>query len=126
MGKYYTPTIEEFHVGFEFYYNDNNKTFYRNFVKPDIFCRPDLLKKYIANNSYKVKYLDREDIESLGFTTEDNGECYNMNLGFTLVGLYPWNNDNEYKIVIETTTVFFGKIKNISELKRILKQVGLL
>lgn len=70
VSKYYTPTIDEFYIGFEYeryidssweelifdidYEDENwNDLFHTN------FC--------IANNTVRVKYLDKTDIESLGF-----------------------------------------------------------
>jgi hypothetical protein len=82
--------------------------------------------EHLECGNFRVKRLDREDIESFDFTTEDNGECYNRQDGFTLFGIYPWEKENEYKICIETKTVFLGVINNKSELKRILRQTGIL
>ena len=85
--KYYTPSIEEFHVGFEYEINQNNKWIKKEFnpVKKDdsitsnLFEFDDVYKrlKSITNRwdsekkkvvvSYeeiRVKHLDREDIES--------------------------------------------------------------
>jgi hypothetical protein len=74
----------------------------------------------IAEDKIKFKYLDREDIESLGFNTEDNGTCYNIKKGFDIYGLYPLE-DNLIEICKFTNTLFKGMVKNKSELKRILK-----
>lgn len=137
--KYYTPEIEEFHVGFEyeqcpFKVEDSKKdkwSVVRKFVYPDGVHNYtkihgiEALELPIKEQCVRVKYLDREDIESLGYHTEDNGECYNKSEGFTLVGLYPWEKPNEYKITIELNDVFLGIIKNKSELKRLLKQLGI-
>ena len=118
MNKYYTPKIEEFHVGFEYESLVLNK-----WRKGD----NQFPRYYLPNEArnYRVKYLDREDIESFGFFTEDNGECYNKLEGFTIFGLYPWEKPNEYKITIENNTVFLGIIKNKSELKKLLKQLDI-
>ena len=72
MEKYYTPSIEEFRVGFEYevYVPEkelwSKETFYLdashiNLVKYVNIQTENTLKKV------RVKYLDREDIESLGW-----------------------------------------------------------
>ena len=76
--KYYTPTIEEFHVGFEFESN------YVGFSS-DLKWRKILLndshdwfwttyKQDAVETEFRVKHLDKEDIESLGFINNcENG-----------------------------------------------------
>jgi hypothetical protein len=130
--KYYTPNIEEFHVGFEFEgliterghqswsLNDNltaNKL-------SDIILWLSEEKDHPRYEEVRVKYLDREDIESLGFNTEDNGTCYNMEKGFDIYGLYPLE-DNLIEICKFTNTLFKGMVKNKSELKMILKMLNI-
>ena len=60
MNKYYTPTIEEFHVEFEYFENQKKDKFY---LSDDIYK----MQKKIRSGFIKIKYLDREDIESFGF-----------------------------------------------------------
>jgi len=135
--KYYTPEIEEFHIGFEFEKYDNRPAIYKeNDFKPTNWhkhtynltsIRLSQLDTHLYNKTLRVKYLDREDIESCGFDTEDNGECYCMIDTFDLYGLYPWEWDkgikNLYKITLNRETLYRGVIKNISELKVLLKQL---
>ena len=67
--KYYTPTIEEFHSGFEYEFLMQYLNFYmwqKRVVEPDHRSFENYFN-YIENNSIRVKYLDREDIESLGW-----------------------------------------------------------
>ena len=80
--KYYTPEIEEFHVGFE----------YEEQVEPGKWawntCHPNTFEKLYDWDSMdmlkirtRVKYLDQEDIESLGFikyTNNSVGENINV------------------------------------------------
>lgn len=71
--KYYTPEIEEFHVGFECEYKStiNNNTYWTSLK---------LEKEHFSDDHYynpfrlflRVKYLDKEDIESLGFNFYKN------------------------------------------------------
>lgn len=129
MIKYYTPTLEEFHVGFEYEYLEpvNNQ----GYVKGEIFSGNDIDDTWSERRYRKlrVKYLDKEGIESFGFNTEDNGECYNKSIGWMIIGIYPWEdiNDkpNEYKISVDMNIVFHGIIKNKSELKKLLKQLNI-
>lgn len=136
QSKYYTPEIEEFCVGFEYEIFQKGETY-----NPDVmylmapkeddewykFKYPDPFLGYNLDRMFKtykirVKYLSKEDIESLGFNTEDNGECYNLQIGFDLYGLYPWEN-NRIHITKDMKTLFDGIIKNKSELKKLLKQL---
>ena len=78
--KYYKPTIEEFHVGFEYEYWDTlgdghydwfEGTYYymKQTDKPKngghVVWSIDSLIKAINDLEIRVKYLDREDIESM-------------------------------------------------------------
>jgi|AntRauTorckE5430_2_1112549.scaffolds.fasta_scaffold00956_1 hypothetical protein len=143
--KYYTPTLEELisHViKGEIVYADvygnsrllelpteNSILYLMAFLK----CHANIVGRSIVDldpDQFRIKYLDREDIESCGFDTEDNGECYCMIDMFDLYGLYPWEWDkgikNQYKIILNGETLYRGIIKNISELKVLLKQLNVL
>jgi hypothetical protein len=129
--KYYTPEFHEFHEGFE--YQDNffstsyfPKTFSFFEVQSPVDRR--LFIKAIDNKQIRVKYLDREDIESLGFKYDCdnfyNGLIYTILLVNGNVWIYFKQNIGNETIVDKT--LFFGKIKNKSELKRVMKQTGIL
>ena len=76
--KYYTPEIEEFHFGFEFEEDFKNPN-WNKLSKPAIDVWEYIKLKLdtshsisriigkIKINKVRVKYLDKEDIESLGF-----------------------------------------------------------
>lgn len=145
--KYYTPTIEEFHIGFEFEYksknDDWNKIDYDNWMHPreDKYLKhcteSELLRSFnfidqcIKRNELKVKYLDKEDIESLGF---DN---YQPPYEYDHTWYYKGSRDPKIKVWFngEIPTVriyssypaiqFNGNIKNKSELKRLLQQLNI-
>ena len=114
--KYYTPSIEEFHVGFEYEWKcsgthtDWIKSVCNTSMHPlDIDC--------IRVNNYRVKYLDKEDIESLGFkqTIEDQ---------YVLNGIeFLIDDDLFVQIIKDDGFLFQGTIKNKSELKRIFKMM---
>ena len=79
--KYYTPKISEFHVGFEYQilkgYENRSKmggviemaNVFRNsvFKQDKLGLHVDDFNFVISREMVRVKYLDREDIESLGF-----------------------------------------------------------
>lgn len=131
--KYYTPEIEEFHIGFEFEYE--NKLLKQWRQEKLSLATPwdwETIGLIIKRGAIRVKYLDREDIESLGFIyiksqpglTEDYFELVSTE----------WCMDYDYstqycRIFINSdgdSTFFAGTIKNKSELKRILKMLNIL
>ena len=159
--KYYTPTIEEFHVGFEY----ETRMYYKNdpiWTKGDFQDVVDGDWYNFEVKNCRVKHLDREDIEGLGWEFDKNysemvGEHYSMVFSKkvnhrgddkALMMIYntssTWmlisinskegvsylmeSKTNEVSIPIITVetnnTLFAGKTKNKSELKRLLKQIG--
>jgi hypothetical protein len=137
--EYYTPTIEEFHIGFEFEKYDNRPATYKeNDFKPTNWhkhtynltsIRLSQLGTHLYNKTLRVKYLDKLDIESLGFIGQEANSVYFKKDNIRLVH---WLNDpvrvtSIYKIysAIEEEKIFDGTIKNISELKVLLKQLNI-
>jgi hypothetical protein len=132
--KYYTPEIEEFHVGFEYEelllktYPDMDPN---SWVKKTITNGIGIVNVYCdlqIDEFIRVKYLDQEDIESLGFY-HDEDNCY-FDGKFGDIGLFYSDGDGMVKIVVKphssnSPVLFNGKIKNKSELKKVLKQVGI-
>jgi hypothetical protein len=143
--KYYTPELEEFHRGFEYeaYHNHDwwfleepvkwKKTSFDEFHAPHM-APPSVLKKAISNGWVRVKYLDREDIESLGFKSigqsvfkskirnERDGDFRDIHIikrSHILIA----TGDAETPYT-DWDTVFVGTIKNKSELKKVLKMIG--
>lgn len=151
INKYYTPEIEEFHVGFEYefhlmgasgkYKKDVWKPFRFELLDDDLIDIVDELE----DGFIRVKYLDREDIESLGFSSSNF-----INTHFTKehstydgykveiqtfnherndkrenkVRIFIFNEFNFKNLNVAKSQIFIGDIKNKSELKRILKQIG--
>lgn len=146
--KYYTPTIEEFHVGFECelsYTKNENYTL----TNLDIIDLEFLIQKEPKIKA-RVKYLDKEDIESLGWKLNNTGGWWELG------NLFPKDKYNEgdhylgnwkYRIIgdnvcepprpdmfwIDTRNpsnggqlqIFRGTIKNKSELKKLMQQLGI-
>jgi hypothetical protein len=142
--KYYTPTIEEFHVGFEFeMYNGNS-------VWSKFICEINydndgnkLIRIPDSSETHRVKYLDKEDIESLRFEYSAN-YADSPELGFLkethVISVKPfiqyllYYNPETLQLRIERIVncgtgkedyLFNGKIKNKSELVKLLKQLGI-
>ena len=150
LNKYYTPEIEEFFVGFEYEvfqkgepYDSNymylvapqeNDAWYK-FTYPDPFLGNNL-KRMFEIYKIRVKYLDKEDIESLGFNQIAN-DCFNLS-----IKEYRGRLNQEIRILVRQTiliylamdmnykdknnlVLFTGNIKNKSELIKLLKQLGI-
>lgn len=129
--KYYTPSIQEFHVGFEYEVNYGNN----NWVKESLYSKEQVnVLPFMNTNNIRVKYLNKEDIESLGWKSSDRliREFYikDKNVVYYLNSIpngkihikQEWN---PYKEVVNTEDLFIGYLKNKSELQRLMKQLGI-
>lgn len=123
---YYIPFIEEFYIGFEYEYYVMN-VWQQVAFHPSDFAYTETWLENLDKKLLRVKYLDKEDIESLGFNTTAEYDRY---IEFT-DGNKKFLYRMEYKTMyIEdqpspntTRTLFYGIIKNKSELKQLLKQL---
>ena len=109
--KYYTPEIEEFHVGFE------ARSFYSNAWQLFTIGNGNSIidiKRGIDEKRIKVKYIDKEDVESF------NWKDYNFYFIKQIIN----NNFHEIQDT-EGNVVFYGTIKNKSELKKLMKQLNI-
>ena len=129
--KYYVPSIEEFHVGFEFLAKDLHDNLIDETLRPEVMDENRSLRivsDWLKNDEIRVKRLDREDVTSLGFRQKAGWEYFfksRKNLLPVKMNFYDdaqnvWN----HQIFIGKEIVFNGKIKNKSEFKKILKQIG--
>lgn len=134
--KYYVPDIEEFHVGFE-YEVSNALIRGLSAVKPPeewykykfINTKPydlEFIQYNIDHNlgMIRVKFLDRKDIESLGFKNIDLKQSLGHH--FILGENRIWLNGIFVYIYKGIEICFRGTIKNKSELKVLLKQLNIL
>ena len=134
--NYYTPSIEEFHVGSE--YEQLEASDAANGPEPELswvkkqvyhgFGCFDEDRWALEENEIRVKYLDKEDIEELGFENKYYSDEHNTNLfeyaGVILVTLsYNW--DTNLTNIISENTNFKGVINNKSELKQVLKMLNI-
>lgn len=143
--KYYTPTIEEFHVGFEFETNNVSTLSKEKQIWKQMIATPNIIgaidydlstnsrEGIYRNESIRVKYLDQSDIESLGWVKHNiNKNCYYIELHKNTFGtIYmEYYDEQETKWCIESDrhgeTIFIGTIKNKSQLKFIMKCLGIL
>lgn len=141
--KYYTPDISEFHVGFEYQWKNKDNFPSEEYRESTIACgtQIDDILEPKAQYDIRVKHLDKEDIESLGWlgvipSNVENKVDYLVtswvtdmyNDGYILIKTYPYGN---YKYCIafgnyeKNRVCFEGNIKNKSELKKLMQQVGI-
>lgn len=145
--KYYTPELNEFHVGFEYevkiFNLDKNKktewvksiwTKFSSFKEQmNVFNDGEKITDITITDSIRVKHLDREDIESLGWTFEENGFTSFIRLQngyvYNISGAYGTGQDfisiAEINPNAQIKFIFQGKIKNKSELKKLLAQLNI-
>lgn len=145
--KYYTPLIEEFHVGFECEWQSKirNETWNKQICDVDLISIAyDTIEHADEDEPYeeqfRVKYLDKYDIQNEGYILkrksidlwfekeeihlrEDGYHLKNIKLQYAL-------HDKRLKVIFHYTSGeeqihFEGEIKNKTEFKRILKQLGL-
>jgi hypothetical protein len=156
--KYYTPELSEFNLTFEYEVLDlvddtdgqwEQETFYLNNSHIHLVKYVDIQDDE-SDYLIRVKYLDQEDIENLGFTYDNNHEPIpyreNYNKGRIDHKSYAFEMEtgieshhyfltqfNDNIVWIEHAIgcaiqgyIFKGQIKNKSELKRILNQLEIL
>lgn len=136
--KYYTPTIVEFHVGFEYEeyvdYEWVKKIVDRGFMQ-------DLWNYYVDLHQIRVKCLDEQDILELGWVNRSGYyECYLKNYykreNVTARLFYEDVFFNEKRILSievggtglrahEFSCVYYGSVNNKSELKKIMQMLGI-
>lgn len=128
--KYYTPKIEEFHVGFryehyipgkecwakeEFFLNDSHV----NIIKYVEIQTEDTLLKV------RVKSLDHDDIIEAGW--EENKNQSSEFLADYILGDYLFDifdSERGIRINYRHETVFFGKISNYNKLLEVMGMLG--
>lgn len=137
---YYIPKLEDFHVGFEFEYQPNNKLGYPVWVKAELGVTqkgtevipltkiPNLLKE----RRIRVKFLDNEDLESLNYfkraARSDGGTLlyYNEENLKCISCFHPKKNSfieilHLVSVSLKFTTLFQGNIKSKNHLINVLK-----
>lgn len=135
MEKYYKPEISEFHVGFEFEMADTWGGWRKMVLTEELLKNPlvsigsgnERIPYYVNT---RVKYLDKRDIESLGFTEISDGWYHqfpNLNeKGYQILYKIGETFNLSFGVHEHSNHLFSGKIKNISELKVLLKQLNII
>jgi hypothetical protein len=136
MDKYYTPELEEFHIGFEHQVLVDDIDTWVSFKYTEYSSVNEIIRggwsgdkgwtllEKLKENKVRVKYLDKEDIESLGFRfgevskKEVNGEIIDLSTKGSKYIIHAVGEYNRDKL-------FEGTIKNKSELQRLMKQLGI-
>lgn len=152
--KYYVPDITEFRVGFEVFVGElpsiiteESLKLILNYVTKDLtICNHGQSVFKLPIEPIRVKYLDREDIESFGFTLvkeysdelvfqiNDGEYCFyelTLNIDDNKVNIEQGcqSKMSANKLPIEQWNyfnIFFGEIKNKSELQQVLKMIGVI
>ena len=145
MEKYYTPDISEFHVDFEYERMNGDRWEEAEFSETD--CWGTLARGYEnefeeidkGQRTVRVKYLDKEDIESLGFEHIGNA----VDIWYAIEGRFEMGSwtcrrmqmhygrtDHRMYIIAEDPPddhkVFEGIIKNKSELIKLMNQLNII
>jgi len=132
--KYYTPKIEEFHVGFEYEVELNSG----EWVKHELSTLSELNFEdwSVKQNDVRVKFLDIEDIKSLGweeqygkYVIDKSTDFPNERIIFTLL----FNGSTNIEI-FKTSLTSYGnhnekmqfKINNKSEFRKLMYQLNVL
>lgn len=136
--KYYTPKLEEFHIGFEYEVKIpedklwSKEIFYLNNSHIDLIQYVDIQDEF-TKNAIRIKYLDKEDIENLGFELQkddsftkldDKRDCCWIITYIAYNGIIKDIEVSQEFGSYPLITFFNGTIKNKSELKQILKMIG--
>lgn len=134
--KYYIPSIEELCIGFEHeFLATKPKEFFPDIIK-NVHDLINVVEESILNpERFRVKYLDKEDIESTCFFFEKNQ--------FGVNDIYEYSDKyvNKYQLTHNIERgyiniqlceakpmpiwIFQGKVKNRAELKKIIQQLGI-
>lgn len=149
--KYYIPDISEFCVGFEYEYKNHDGTIrdlsnieWKKSMVDSINDLAYVERGLNTPNNTRVKHLDKEDIESLGFelikihpgTTSHYFELKNYktsNDGTICIDFNPDFRDRIYLRIYyfygsleDEIDIFNGRPKNKSELKKVLQMCNII
>lgn len=141
--KYYTPKIEEFHVGFECefksYKNDGKGNFMEQWDKRAIGLhtfQENSYEQITCDSNWRVKYLNEQDILNFGFKyTNNNLDLIKITdekvirIRLRIIDDMPhlriYQTDEIFNKE-QSFPIFVGKIKNKSEFKKIIEQLEII
>jgi hypothetical protein len=129
---YFTPDIEDFYVGYEFQgkiYGEEDQWVNCVYSKPtdEMFCKDSDGNVWI-NDSIRVPYLTKEQIEAEGWKIESEIKGYfkfkNYHLSFDYVtGLYRMRISKDEDL--RENLIFEGTCKDINTFRKICKLLGI-
>ena len=129
--KYYTPHISEFYVGFRYEKINSNGEWEKFDDFSNSYDYEDnphyAVQKDIEHGRIRVKFLDREDIESEEW---ENHQDYNhwYKLKTVILAVYDIKDVRIFKDSPgELTSEYFfqGTIKSRSELRKVMEMIGI-
>ena len=126
MNSYYKPDITEFHIGFDYEVKYKNGEWQKQCLNDELASLRFIDYKLKTNpDDIRVKYLDKEDIESLGWKFKTDlyiKDNLTLQVHKDSITIKYYNNfNNEWRTNVEQII-----IKNKSELKILLKQLNIL
>jgi hypothetical protein len=134
---YYTPTIEEFRVGFDYEITNGYEWVKKTFCKEDLKSfLYESLENGIMQGYVRTKCLDEQDIKSIGFISISGyyelymkkyfqRENITARIFYEEDGIVSLEVGDKGSKASEFRTVFYGNVKNKSELKKILCMLGI-
>jgi hypothetical protein len=139
--KYYIPEIEDFHIGFEFEQQKYSRDieWYQRTVEDYFFATPSYgpgeggeaeiseVWDALRRGDIRAKHLDNSDVLSLGWTVDEALEpigyvIKSENKTFILRG---FEGATLIQILSDQRQIFFGSLKNKSDLKRLMVQLAI-
>lgn len=139
--KYYTPELKEFHVGFEYEYLNSLGRDFGKWTTEAVYVDASLyhISSLLASCAVRVKYLDKDDIEELGFKYDSdsgtfklwsNYEMYEIKVSQGVINIERFYQTKLVAKILpfsewKSFNIFNGIIKNKSELKDILEKLGI-
>jgi hypothetical protein len=133
--KYFTPDIEDFYVGYEFetkMYGEDDTWVKCIYSKPtdELFCK-DSDDNIWVNDSLRVPYLTKEQIEAEGWT-DDTASFQKPELFLAYQNSSTWRklvyrfSDNMLQIVeVDDSYKYSGNCKDINTFRKIIKLLNI-
>jgi hypothetical protein len=140
MNKHYTPKIEEFKVGFK--YEFASSVIIDGVSQPDEWTSAIIESNddiELINSNARVKYLDKQDVENLGFRLEFENKNYielfkadEVQISFStesqltrIIKFWKFNLEVDGETQYNSEVVFSGTIKNLNMLKDVLDMLNI-
>lgn len=125
--KYYTPEKEDIRVGYECQVQEIEFAQWINqIITKDWTLEGSNIYEYLEWNNVRTKYLDKEDIESLGYNQILDSECFiDSNRKLLLTFFKECNKITIFRKNGPIKVLFKGTCKSKNELITIQKLLGI-